>query len=63
LKVKWTDQWGATHEMSLEVAANELRKWTNEWPGGTEDVEAALARRDREIESLRRQVEALLKGY
>jgi hypothetical protein len=32
-------------------------------PGAIEVVDPALGGRDREIESLRRQVEALLKGY
>ena len=40
--VKFVDKWGADHTYTLEGAAKTLREFYDEWPGGLEEIEAAL---------------------
>lgn len=38
--VTFVDEWGCTHTMTVEQAAEKLRLYENEWPGGLDEIES-----------------------
>lgn len=40
--VHFTDKWGAKHSLTHGEAAEKLSEIYNEWPGGLEEIEAAI---------------------
>ena len=43
MNVTFVDKWGALHTYSLKAAADDLKALYDEWPGGLEEIESALA--------------------
>lgn len=40
--VEWVDKWGATNTVSIARAAQTLKEFGDEWPGGLNEIESAL---------------------
>lgn len=41
-RVRWEDAQGAKHSMSPEAAAEVLKSFYDQWPGGLDEIEAAI---------------------
>jgi hypothetical protein len=41
-RIEWIDAWDCKHSMSADAAAIVLKAYTDEWPGGQEEIEACI---------------------
>ncbi len=42
MEITFLDKWDCTHTMTIEHATKTLQEYYDEWPGGLEEIEAAL---------------------